>query len=122
MSELQISPLNSAEIQQVLAYLDLKGSFLREIVQPDYKSLIFTFYRKDQQQIRLLCDLHAQKSALYPLKKEDKRKNLNLRFMQMLRAHCVGGYVEEVFQYHTKKIVVFHVKHAGKSYHLCVRL
>ncbi len=122
MTKNKVSPLNCMEIEEVLGKLALEGSFVRDIIQPDYKTLMLEFYQPGRGQIRLMLDLHAQKSSLYPLEKTDKVQGRNLRFAQMLRAHIRGARLISVYQYDYQRIIVFHVKLSGEEKYLYVRL
>lgn len=124
MSKNKVSPLNCAEIEKILQELVLNGSFVRNIIQPDFKTLVLELYQPASAlgEMRLMIDLNAQKSSLYPLEKTDKVKKSNLRFEQMLRAHCKGGRLINVYQYQYQRIIVFHVKHLDEEKYLYVRL
>lgn len=122
MTKNEVSPLNCVEIEKILEELKLGGCILRDIVQPDYKSLVLKLYRFGVGEFRLMLDLNAQKSSLYPLKKEDKLKNRNLRFVQIMRSQCRGGRIISTHQYEYQRIIVFHVKHIEQDKYLYVRL
>ncbi|MGL4524192.1 MAG: NFACT RNA binding domain-containing protein [Spirochaetia bacterium] len=118
-----IGPLNYEEIDKVLSELQLKRSFLKKVIQPDFKSLVLTFLREDESVMRVFFDLCAYSSALYPIPVDNHNlKNKDLRFVQLLRSQCQGGYIEDVYQYEKERIIVFHVKHLEKKKFLYVRL
>lgn len=95
--------LNWREIDLVLEELDLSGSFVQQIVQPDFRNLMLRIYRPGDPLWLRIC-LETGKTRLH----RDQRPAKNTkkqRFVQLLLARVKGGRIESASQIGRDRIV-----------------
>ncbi|HUX20192.1 MAG TPA: NFACT family protein, partial [Spirochaetia bacterium] len=113
--------LNWKEIDCILSELDLTGSHIQRIVQPDFASLVFSIYRPGDP-FDLFISLESGKTRLHRLNEELKTPQKLQRFSQFLRARCKGARIEAAYQVHGDRIVKLVVSAAEVQTLLWIRL
>ncbi|MFW6338625.1 MAG: NFACT RNA binding domain-containing protein [Alkalispirochaetaceae bacterium] len=113
--------LNWREIDLVLEELNLEGSHIQEIRQPDYKNLFLFLYRPGGGQwLRICLDnrtvrLHA---TAYPPKKPKKPQ----RFAEFLKKRLSGGRILSVEHVNHDRLLRIDVERAGERTTLYLKL
>lgn len=113
--------LNWKEIDCVLSELDLPGSHIQRIVQPDFASLVLSIYRPGDP-FDLFISLESAKTRLHRLNEELKTPQKLQRFSQFLRARCKGARISEAYQVRGDRIVKLVANAAGVQTILWIRL
>ncbi|WP_028974624.1 NFACT RNA binding domain-containing protein [Spirochaeta cellobiosiphila] len=96
--------MNWVEINQVLEELDLEGSFLQKVKQPDLSHLVLEVYKPGKAQKLLIAFTPGQirfhrTSGNYPSQIK------NQRFLQFLRSRVGGGRIVKASQWFTDRII-----------------
>lgn len=113
--------LNWREIDLILSELDLPGSFVQRIVQPDFSSLMLCLYRPHDP-VDLYISLASGKTRLHRLSARPRSPAKLQRFAQLLRSRCGGGRIREAYQVHGDRIVKLVVTSGGETTMLWLRL
>lgn len=113
--------LNWKEIDLVLSELDLPGSHVQRIVQPDFRTLVFELYRPGER-VNVLFSLEQGKTRLHRLSHRPKKPKKPQRFEQFLRSRIEGGRITEGYQIEGERIVKLVVERAGEPTILWIRL
>lgn len=112
--------LNCKEISAVLEELNLKGSFIQQIVQPSYDSLALHTYNGESKTV-LIC-LAGGACRIHATRKSVPKNDKPLRFMEFLRSRIKGSRIEQVFQIGNERIVQMKLSHCGEEFFLYTRL
>ncbi|MFP4374199.1 MAG: NFACT family protein [Spirochaetaceae bacterium] len=113
--------LNWREIDLVLEELDLVGSHVQRVLQPDYRSLVFELYRPGER-FHLLVSLEQGATRLHRLSRKPARPKKAQRFEQFLRSRLEGGRIVDAYQLGGERIVKIVVERAAERTLLWVRL
>ena len=113
--------LNWREIDLVLSELELAGSHIQRIVQPDFSSLVLELYRPGDP-FALYISLASGKTRLHRLSHPIEHPEKLQRFAQFLRARVKGAKILEATQVGQDRIVRLRVASAGEETLLWVRL
>lgn len=113
--------LNWKEIDEVLAELNLSGSHIQRIIQPDFASLVLSIYRPGDP-FDLFISLESGKTRLHRLSDSLKSPTKLQRFSQFLRARCKGAKITDAYQVHGDRIVKLATAAAGLQTILWIRL
>ncbi len=113
--------LNWKEINAVLEELDLEGSYIQKVRQPDFHSIIFDLYGKKRRD-SLYISLLQGKTRLHSLSAHIRSRIKLQRFAQLLRSRVQGGKIIEARQIGEERIVLLAVVRAGEKTSLWVRL
>ncbi len=116
--------LNWQEIDLIIEELDLEGSFIQKIRQPNYHSILFDIYSPGKGRYPLLIELNSagcRINRLYegtPYKKTVKLQ----RFAQLLRSRIQEGRIISTTQLGAERIVKLEVDKAEIKTTLFIRL
>lgn len=113
--------LNWREIDLILSELDLAGSFIQRIIQPDFSSLVLSIYRPGDP-FDLYISLENGKTRLHRLTNALKTPSKLQRFAQFLRSRCKGARIAEAYQVGGDRIVKLTTQAAGVTTLLWIRL
>ncbi|MFP4330143.1 MAG: NFACT RNA binding domain-containing protein [Spirochaetaceae bacterium] len=115
------SSLNWKEIDLVLSELDLTGSHLQEVRQPDYRNLyLFCYKQGGGFWLRICLDNRAVRlhATRYPPAKPKKPQ----RFAEFLNKRVRGGRVREVEHLNQDRIIELTVERTGEILLLFIQL
>ncbi|MEM5946926.1 NFACT RNA binding domain-containing protein [Spirochaetia bacterium 38H-sp] len=112
---------NWREIDYALYSLDIRGSIIREIWQPDFKHLVMELY-KPGQAINLIIRTDSTGTAIYPATKKIKKQKKPQRFVQFLRAHIRGARIKSIYQLSRERIIRIETHSSQENNILWIRL
>jgi predicted ribosome quality control (RQC) complex YloA/Tae2 family protein len=113
--------LNWKEIDLVLSELDLPGSHVQKVRQPDYKTLILELYRPGRK-LSLLVSLRQGATRLHEVTTTVENRVPLQRFAQLLRSRIQGGRIVEAEQIQGERIVRLTLNRGGETTFLFLRL
>ena len=113
--------LNWKEIELVLQELQLSGSRIQEIRQPDFKSLVLELYHP-LGPWKLYINLSATHSRIHLLTQKPSTTHSPQRFVELLRSRIRGGKIMEAYQPGGNRIVRIDILRGGEHLILWVRL
>ena len=113
--------LNCNELNVIIQELDLPGSFIQEIVQPGFDTLVFRIIRKGALNTLLICT-SAQSCRLCWTKTRVTKNPKPLRFNEFLRSHVQGMRINSCEQLGLDRIVKLDVSTWQQRYFLYIRL
>ncbi len=113
--------LNWREIDLILSELDLPGSFIQRVIQPDFSSLVLSIYRPGDP-FDLYVSLENGKTRLHRLADSLKTPQKLQRFAQFLRSRCKGARITEAYQVNGDRIVKLTTQAAEVTTVLWIRL
>ncbi|MBQ2314741.1 MAG: DUF814 domain-containing protein [Treponema sp.] len=113
--------LNCNELNVIIQELDLPGSFIQEIVQPGFDTLVFRIIRKGALNTLLICT-SAQACRLCWTKNRVTKNAKPLRFNEFLRSHVQGMRINSCEQLGLDRIVKMDVSTWQQRYFLYIRL
>jgi predicted ribosome quality control (RQC) complex YloA/Tae2 family protein len=136
--------LNCAEIDVILAELELEGSFIQNVVQPSYDTIAFYTYKgvhsredvisTEQAGMSPTADVHEGVShtvlvclapgacRLHETRRKVPRNDKPLRFMEFLRSRIKGSRIREAVQLNNDRIVRLSLAHGDESFFIYIRL
>ena len=116
--------LNWQEIDTILNELQLAGTFIQNIIQPDFSSLVFDVYRPGgsatavksaYSRFSLLISFSSGAVRLHALSHKPDRKIKLQRFPQLLRSRIKGCRILRAFQIPGQRIVGMELNMGGES-------
>ncbi len=113
--------LNWKEIDCILNELSLDGTFIQNIIQPDYSSLILYIYRPGENKtgrynrFPLLISFYPGAVRLHALSGKPERKIKLQRFHQLLRSRIKGCRILRAAQIHGQRIISLELSQGGDS-------
>jgi len=113
--------LNFREIDLVLKELDLAGSRIDKINQPDRFSLFIGTYSGKQKQ-NILINLDHGTVRINRIAQKPLFPDFPPRFSQLLRARIKGGKILAVSQPHGERLVHLSVSCRGEKFNIWIRL
>ena len=113
--------LNWKEIDRILEELDLPGSHIQQIRQPDYHSLILELYRPGEP-FQLYISLAGGSTRLHRLTRKLSNPKTPPRFVEFLRSRIRGGRIIEAGQFGHERIIRLLVKKGDEETILWIRL
>ncbi|WP_149553903.1 NFACT RNA binding domain-containing protein [Treponema pectinovorum] len=96
--------LNCNEIDLILQELDLKGSFIQEIVQPSFDSLALYTYKPSLPKT-VFISLLAGECRLNEVKRKITKNEKPLRFNELLRSKLKGSRITDCKQINKDRII-----------------
>ena len=97
--------LNWKEIDFVLKELELKGSFVQNIVQPSYDALVLYLYKEGRAQT-LFMSLASGACRIHETRRKIPKNPKPLRFMELLKKRILGFKIMSAEQLGDRKSVV----------------
>lgn len=113
--------LNWREIDLVLRELELEGSHIQKVRQPDYHHLVMDLY-KPRRPFSLYVALSPGFCRLHALSRKVQGMSPAPRFVQFLRSNVVGGTITHAYQLGEERIVKLPISRAGDELILWIRL
>ena len=107
--------LNYKEIDLVLAELDLDGSFVQEIVQPNFDSLAIYTYKPGIPKT-VFISLAGGACRIHETRKKITKNEKPLRFNEMLKSKIKGSKIISVSQIENDRIIRIELEKAGAIY------
>ncbi|MBQ3647530.1 MAG: NFACT family protein, partial [Spirochaetia bacterium] len=81
--------LNASEINLILDELDIAGSYIQKIIQPDFHTLIFSVY-SSRDRFNLLISMKPGTSRIHRHDGRIRKAEKLQRFAQFLRSRILG--------------------------------
>ena len=113
--------LNWKEINLILEELNLEGSLIQQVYQPEHPVILFQLY-KARSLYTLFFSLSPAFCRLHTTKKKFVNPKRPQRFVSFLRAHIRGGRIVKAYQVDNDRIVKLQVKKREKNLTIWVRL
>ncbi len=113
--------LNWKEIDLILDELDLTGTLIQKIRQPDFKSLLLDLY-KPGNAFPLLINLNQGNVRLHKLTGNNPKKVVLQRFAQFLRSRINGGRIISAAQINNDRIIKLIIEKAEEETFIYIRL
>ncbi len=113
--------LNWREIDLILEELSLNDTFIQNIIQPDFQSLVLDIYRPGQKEnhrynrFPLLVSFYPGSTRLHALGHKPPRKIKLQRFPQLLRSRIKGCRILNVFQIPGQRIIGMQLNQGGST-------
>lgn len=113
--------LNYKEIDLVLSELEIEGSHLQKIKQPNYHSLYLEFYRPGQRFGITVC-LAPGKTRMHLAEKSPVNEIKLQRFAQFMRSRVRGGRIVEIDHPGADRIIRMKMMRADEVIIIWIRL
>lgn len=113
--------LNHAEIDLVLAELELAGSRIQAVVQPSYDTLLLELWKPGKTSTLLLC-IAPGACRLHATTRNFPKPERPLRFAELLKSRIRNGKIAEARQLGADRIVRLSVETQEGAYLLYARL
>ena len=107
--------LNCNEIDLILSELDLNGSFIQEIVQPNFNSLALYTYKPGNPKT-LFISLASGECRIHETRRKITKNEKPLRFQEMLKSKIKGARILSCRQLGKERIIKFELEKAGTIY------
>ena len=104
--------LNCTEIDVILAELDLDGSFVQEIVQPNFDSIALYTYKPGAPKTVFVC-LAGSSCRIHETRRKISKNEKPLRFNEMLKSKIKGARIVRASQPDGERIVKLELEKAG---------
>jgi predicted ribosome quality control (RQC) complex YloA/Tae2 family protein len=114
--------LNWREIDRILSELELPGSFIQNVIQPDYSSLLLELYSQSGGRSSLYVSLKPGKTRLHRVREKVPRQLKLQRFAQLLRSRIKGGRIVSAEQIPGQRIVEIALTQGDQHLTLWLRL
>lgn len=102
--------LNYVEINTLIKEIPFTNSLIKEIIQPDYKSLILEIYNKiDNKKFKILISLNPSTTRFHITRKNFKKNALKLRFSDFLKSKIQNGKILKAFQMKNERIIYLEI-------------
>lgn len=107
--------LNCNEIDLILSELNLSGTFIQDVVQPNFDSLaLYTF--KPGSAKTVFISLAGGSCRINETRRKITKNEKPLRFNEMLKSKIKGARIKSVKQISKQRIVKFELEKAGAIY------
>ncbi len=113
--------LNWREIHTVLGELQLRGSFIQRIVQPDFSRLVLDLYRPGEP-FQVVTVLKPGVVRLHAVQQGFKKPKTQQRFASLLSSRLKGARILSAYQYDRERIVRIAYQRADERGVLWIRL
>ncbi|MBN2535110.1 MAG: NFACT family protein [Spirochaetales bacterium] len=113
--------LNWKEINLVLEELDLEGSLIQQVYQPEHQIILFELYKSGNQST-LLFSLSPSSCRIHTTKRKYSNPKKPQRFVSFLRAHIRGSRICGAYQLEDNRIIKIKVKKGDKFLIIWARL
>ncbi|HZK20124.1 MAG TPA: NFACT family protein [Treponemataceae bacterium] len=114
--------LNWKEINAVVDELDLSGSFIQKIIQPNYDSIAFYTYTANKGPRTILVCLAAGVCRIHETRKKIPKHETPLRFMEFLRKQIKGSRIQSCEQLNNDRIIKFTLTNRAETFFMFIRL
>ena len=107
--------LNCNEIDLILSELDLAGSFVQDVVQPNFNSLaLYTF--KPGNAKTVFISLEAGSCRINETRRKITKNEKPLRFNELLKSKIKGARIKSARQISKQRIIKIELERAGAIY------
>lgn len=113
--------LNCNEINLILQELNLKGSFIQDIIQPGYDSLALYTYKEGGAKTVFICTAHDA-CRICEVRRKITKNEKPLRFMEFLRSRIKGCRINSAEQIGLERVVKMEISNAEEEFVLYIRL
>jgi predicted ribosome quality control (RQC) complex YloA/Tae2 family protein len=113
--------LNWKEIDLILEELDLDGSYLQRIIQPDFTTLVFELYRRSGP-YSVLVSLKNARTRIHRRSRSVRKPPKRQRFAQLLHSRLKGARIERVTHVNHDRIIRVDLIRAERESVLWIRL
>lgn len=113
--------LNCNEINLILQELNLKGSFIQDIIQPGYDSLALYTYKEGSAKTVFICTAHDA-CRICEVRRKITKNEKPLRFMEFLRSRIKGCRINSAEQIGLERVVKVELSNAEEEFVLYIRL
>lgn len=113
--------LNWREIDAVIAELDLPGSFVQQVIQPDFRNLYLEIFRPGNRFFLRIC-LETGRTRLHATDRRPAKPRTRQRFAQLLHSRITGAHVTGARQVNADRIVRIDLERADERTLLWIRL
>ncbi len=113
--------LNWREIDAVLDELDLPGSHIQQVVQPDFRNLYLEVFRPGRR-LRLRVCLETGLTRIHATARIPPRPPVRQRFAQLLNARVKGARIVDARQVNADRIIRLDLLRGGEPTILWIRL
>ncbi|MFW6291415.1 MAG: NFACT family protein, partial [Spirochaetota bacterium] len=113
--------LNWREIDAVLAELDLAGSYVQQVIQPDFRNLYLEIFRPGRRFYLRIC-LETGRTRIHSTDRKPRKPSVRQRFAQLLHSRIKGARIEDARQLNADRIVGISLVRAGETTVLWIRL
>ena len=107
--------LNCNEIDLILSELDLAGSFVQEVVQPNFNSLALYPYKPGEPKT-IFISLEAGACRICETRRKITKNEKPLRFNEMLKSKIKGARILSCRQLAKERIIKIELEKAGAVY------
>jgi len=113
--------LNASEINLIIKELDITGSYIQKIIQPDFHTLIFSVYSPCDK-FNLLISMKPGTSRIHRHSGRIGKAEKLQRFSQFLRSRIMGGKITGFSQPGNDRIIRMDIKKGEERTTLWIRL
>lgn len=113
--------LNASEINLILEELDIDGSYIQKIIQPDFHTLIFSVF-SPRDRFNLLISMKPGTSRIHRHTGRIGKAEKLQRFAQFLRSRILGGRITECSQPGNDRIIRMAIHKGDEDTTLWIRL
>lgn len=113
--------LNCNEINVILEELNLKGSFIQDIIQPGYDSLALYTYKEGGAKTFFICTAHDA-CRICEVRRKITKNEKPLRFMEFLRSRIKGCRINSAEQIGLERVIKINLSNADEEFFLYIRL
>jgi len=113
--------LNWREIDLILAELPLEAAHIQQIVQPDFRNLLFQVYQPGNPFWLLIC-LETGRTRIHQCTEPVKKPKTRQRFAQLLHSRIRGGKIVSVLHVNNDRVIRLDIRRAGEQTVLWIRL
>lgn len=113
--------LNNKEINLVLEELSLTGSFIQQIIQPNFESIALYTYKNGEAKTVYIC-LAPGACRIHETKKKIPKSEKPLRFNEFLKSRIKGSKILSCSQLGKERIIKMELGHGQEHFYMFIRL
>lgn len=113
--------LNNKEINLILEELSLTGSFIQQIIQPNFESIALYTYKNGESKTVYIC-LAPGACRLHQTNKKIPKSEKPLRFNEFLKSRIKGSKILSCEQLGKERIIKMELGHGDEQFCLFIRL
>ncbi|MFP4642897.1 MAG: NFACT RNA binding domain-containing protein [Spirochaetales bacterium] len=113
--------LNWKEINRILDELELEGSHIQQILQPDFKHLVLELYGRSGRK-SLLVSMEQGATRLHETRSRFRKSSKSQRFEALLRSRIRGGIIDSIEHVENDRILRIDIRRSDEHPVLWIRL
>ncbi len=113
--------LNCNEINIILEELNLEGSFIQDIIQPNFDSIGLYTYKEGAPHTIYVCTAPLS-CRINETKRKISKNEKPLRFMEFLKSRIKGARINSICQIDLERIIKIELSHTNKKFIMYIRL